>query len=117
MNNKTMESPLKYDVIPCADNVEHGTFFSSTGGYVKLKERFKIGPEIDIKMQIKPRHTSGLLIACHGRRDYLVLELVNGSITLTVDNGRGPITTSFQPTKPFYFCDGNWHNIQGILLT
>lgn len=113
MNNKSMDTPVKFDVIPCTDNAEYGTYFAAEGGFVRLKERFKVGPEIDIKMQIKPRNISGLLLAVHGKKDYLVLELIVGSIKLTVDNGRGPISTTFQPNKQHYFCDGEWHSIQG----
>lgn len=116
MNNRSMEMPEKFDVIPCTENAEYGTYFAAEGGYVRLKDKFKVGPEIDIKMHIKPRNISGLLLAAHGKRDYLVLELVGGSIKLTVDNGRGPISTSFQPSKKHYFCDGEWHNIQGNLM-
>lgn len=113
MNGYVMENPYNVDVMQCLEEVEPGAFFGIRGGYLKLKDRFKVGLEIDIKMEIKPRNVSGLLISVHGRRDYLILEMVNGVIKLTVENGKGAITTSFQPDKPHYFCDGQWHNIQG----
>lgn len=116
MNNKPMENPDEYDVIPCSENIEMGTYFGVNGGYIRLRDRFKVGKELDIKLDIKPRNTSGILIAVHGKRDYLVLEMVNGVMKLTVENGKGPITTSFQPGQPYYFCDGQWHNIQGKQL-
>ena len=65
-------------------------------------------------MDIKPRSTSGVLLAVHGKRDYLLLQMVDGVIKFTVDNGKGPITSSFKPPKDeFLFCDGNWHQIHG----
>jgi hypothetical protein len=39
--------------------------------------------------------------------------MVDGTITFTVDNGRGPITAVFKPPSNFQFCDGKWHEIHG----
>lgn len=114
MNSLTMENPDHIEGMPCSDDVEPGTYFGVQGGYMRLKEKFKVGFEIDIKMDIKPRNVSGLILAVQGKRDYLVLEMLNGVIRLTVENGKGAMTTAFQPDKPHYFCDGQWHNIQGI---
>lgn len=114
MNNKTMENPTKNGVIPCTENAEPGTFFSVTPGYVRMFDRFRVGSEINIQMQIKPRNTSGLLAAVYGKRDYLLLEMVDGAITFTVDNGRGPFSTTFMPRTKHYFCNGQWHSIQAV---
>lgn len=113
MNDKPMENPDKINVLPCSEFVEKGVFFNKGGGYIRLREKFKVGLELDLKLDIKPRNISGVLVAVHGKRDFLVLEMVDGSISLTVNNGRGPISTSFTPGKKHYFCDGNWHHIQG----
>lgn len=78
-----------------------------------LDDRFKVGRNIDIRMEIKPRNTSGLLMAVHAKRDYLVLQINEGSINLTVENGNGPISTIFSPSTTDYFCDGQWHSIIG----
>ncbi|XP_018320894.1 laminin subunit alpha [Agrilus planipennis] len=114
MNSKPMEKVKTFGAIPCSENVEPGTFFHQDEGYMKLKERFKVGVTINIKMDIKPRTTSGVLIAVHGKRDYLVLEMVNGTIKVTVENGKGPISNSFRADNPHYLCDGQWHTIQVI---
>lgn len=116
MNDKPMEKPIPYDIMPCSDNVEEGVFFSRGGGYIRLRERFKVGTELDLKLEIKPRNVSGILVGVHGRKDWLVLEMIDGRITLNVNNGKGPIETSFTPAKKHYFCDGNWHHIQGSIF-
>ena len=67
-------------------------------------------------MQIKPRNISGLLLAIQGRRDYLILQMIDGTMTFTVDNGRGPITAVFKPSNQFQFCDGQWHEIHGMYI-
>lgn len=117
MNGKPMENPRMENIIACSENVESGVFFNAySNGYVKLQERFKVGMEIDIQMDIKPRNVTGLLMSVHGRRDFLVLQMIDGEIRFTVDNGRGPIEAAFKPPTTHYFCDGNWHSIQGKVL-
>ncbi|CAG9836790.1 unnamed protein product [Diabrotica balteata] len=117
MNNKPLDTAVEYGVIPCSDNVEVGTFFG--GGletYVKLKDKYKVGFMFNIKMDIKPRVDTGVLVTAHGKKDYLVLELVNGTVRLHVENGKGPISATFIPpnNNHFHLCDGNWHNIQAV---
>lgn len=78
-----------------------------------LDDKFRVGWEIDIKLDIKPRNISGLLVSVHAKKDYLVLQMINGQIKFSVDNGKGEISTAYNPPIPHYFCDGEWHNIQG----
>lgn len=114
MNSKPLEHSSEYGVIPCSDNVEVGTFFGGESTtYIKLRDRFKVGHMFNIRMDIKPRVDSGILIAAHGRKDYFVLELHKGELKLTVENGRGPVTTVFRPKNKYHLCDGQWHNVQG----
>lgn len=110
-----MLNPRNEGVMPCTSNIESGTFFGSKNGYMKLMDRFKVGTEIDIQMDIKPRNISGLLMSVFGKRDFLVLQMVDGIIKFTVDNGKGPIEASFHPPTTHYFCDGHWHSIQGMI--
>lgn len=76
-------------------------------------DKFTVGRTIDIQMDIKPRTTSGHLLSIHGKRDFILLEMVNGTIKFLVRTGKGSIETSFDPTTPHSLCDGNWHNIRG----
>ncbi|KAK9871509.1 hypothetical protein WA026_012880 [Henosepilachna vigintioctopunctata] len=115
MNGRPMVNPKKHGVVSCSDNVESGTFFYGTkSSFVKLKDKFHVGQTFNIKLDIKPRLDTGILISVHGRKDYFILEMVNGSMKLTAENGLGPITAIFEPKTPYYFCDGNWHNIQAV---
>lgn len=108
-----MEYPKENGTMPCSENVELGVFFGKNGGFVKLEDKYNVGLEIVINMDIKPRKTSGLLISAHGKNHYLILELSNGELRFTMFNGKEPIKTSYVPKSPYYFCDGNWHHIQG----
>ncbi|XP_074042767.1 laminin subunit alpha [Leptinotarsa decemlineata] len=117
MNNKPLEQSAEYGVIPCSDNVEVGTFFAGDAqSYMKLKDKFRVGEVFSIKMDIKPRANSGVLVSAHGKKDYYVLELVNGTLKLHVENGRGVVSASFHPpnSNVFHLCDGEWHNIQAV---
>ncbi|CAG9860176.1 unnamed protein product [Phyllotreta striolata] len=117
MNSRPLEPSEEYGVIPCSDNLELGTYFGGgSHSYVRLKEKYKVGVLFSIKMDVKPRSDSGLLVAAHGKRDYYILELVNGTVRLHVENGKGPFSAIFIPphNNPFHLCDGNWHNIQAV---
>lgn len=76
-------------------------------------DNFGIGRTVDIQMEIKPRSTSGLLLYIGGKRDYLILEMINGTVTFLVKTHKGLIKTSFEPTYSNSLCDGKWHNIRG----
>ena len=101
-------------VVPCSDKVEPGYFFGPDGGFILASRRYRVGLDFGITMQIKPRNISGLVLAIQGRKDYLILQMVDGTMTFQVDNGRGPITAIFKPEDPFQFCDGNWHEVHAV---
>lgn len=44
----------------------------------------------------------------------LALQLVNGSIVLTVDSGDGPISSVYKPDNSQNFCDGEWHTVTAL---
>lgn len=115
MNNKPMEKEEAFGVIPCSDNVEVGAYFAGGNDtFIKLREKYKVGNMMIIKMDIKPRVDTGVLVTAHGKRDYYILELLEGQLRLTVENGKGPVTAVFHSTSNrYHLCDGQWHNIQG----
>ncbi|XP_066588247.1 laminin subunit alpha [Prorops nasuta] len=110
------EASAKIGVIPCSKRVELGLFFYPGNGsnLFKAIDKFNVGREIDIQMDIKPRSTSGHLLSVHGRRDHLVLEMVNGTIKFLVKTLKGAINSTFVPAMPNSLCDGNWHNIRAV---
>uniref|UniRef100_A0A1B0DIX0 Laminin G domain-containing protein n=1 Tax=Phlebotomus papatasi TaxID=29031 RepID=A0A1B0DIX0_PHLPP len=96
-------------VVPCSEQVEQGNFFG--GGYVKLRERFRVGSDMTISMDIKPRTQDGLLLSVHGRRAFMIVQLVKGNISFVVDNGDGPFEAVFNPEPNENFCDGEWRTV------
>jgi laminin, alpha 3/5 len=101
-------------VLPCSDQIEKGVFFGKSGGYLKLSEKFKVGTDLTISMDIKPRNLTGVLTSVHGKKSFFIVEMIKGSIFLSVDSGDGPRTVSFQPDPDKSLCDGNWHTVTVI---
>jgi len=143
IKNKPAPAPTYVNSVqPCATAVENGFYFYPNAGYLKLcmstklcialfirncmkclivtsfyftADKFKVGRNIKLSLSIKPRKPSGILVSVHGEKDFMVLQMINGTIKFTVDNGKGPLYSSF--SKDTYdLCDGNWHSIQGTLL-
>lgn len=78
----------------------------------QLRDRFKVGVEATISFDIKPRTLNGLLLSVHGKNAMFALQMINGTINFTVDNGGGPFTTVFHPDEKQNFCDGEWHTVR-----
>nr|XP_031828013.1 laminin subunit alpha isoform X2 [Nomia melanderi] len=117
VNEQSVGEPInKVGVIPCSEQIEPGLFFFPGNGsnLFRAVDRFTVGRSVDIEMNIKPRSNSGHLLSVHGKRDYLVLEMINGTVKFLVKTARGSIETSFEPMKSNSLCDGNWHNIRAI---
>jgi len=103
----------QFDTTSCSGNQERGSFFYSDGGYVKLLDNFKVGLDLDITLQVKPRSLSGILLSVVSPRgDYLMLQMVDGEIIFSVENGEGEIVTRFTPSAENEICNGQWHSIQ-----
>lgn len=110
-----LEKPTKeVSVVPCSDQTEKGVFIGKSGGYIKLQDKFNVGGDLKISMDIKPRNRSALLLSVHGKKTYFILEMVDGRIQLSVESGRGPITAVFKPDKDENFCDGQWRTVTAI---
>ncbi|XP_015117099.1 laminin subunit alpha [Diachasma alloeum] len=117
MNGQSLGDPEeRVGVIRCSKRVEPGLFFYPGNGsnLFRALDKFTVGRTIDIQMDIKPRTTSGHLLSIHGKRDFILLEMVNGTIKFLVKTGKGSIETSFDPTTPHSLCDGHWHNIRAV---
>jgi laminin, alpha 3/5 len=104
-----------YGVLPCSEEIEDGVFFDNGGGHVKLSEKFKVGTDFTVSMDIKPRTTTAILLSVHGKSAFLILQMLNGTINFTVENGDGsPMTAVFEPDENVNFCDGKWHTVKAI---
>lgn len=98
-----------HNVQPCSEQIEPGVFFEN--GFVKLRDKFRVGTETKISFDIKPRSQNGFLMSVHGKKAFFIIELVNGTIHFSVDNGDGAIVAKFEPEEGENYCDGEWRTI------
>uniref|UniRef100_A0A2H8TTK7 Laminin subunit alpha n=2 Tax=Melanaphis sacchari TaxID=742174 RepID=A0A2H8TTK7_9HEMI len=114
VNSKDVGSPSrKHGVTKCSEKVEEGAFFHGNGGYIRLLEKFVVGKEFEISMNIKPRSVNGILMSAQSsKKNLLMLKMINGTISFSVNTGKGQISASFTPASPYYLCDGMWHTIK-----
>ena len=91
-----------------------GFFFGSKGGRIRANSRLRVGLDFTITMMINPKNLTGILAAVKGKNDFLILEMLFGSIKFSVDVGRGPITAVFKPKSQSFFCKDEWHEIHAM---
>ncbi|CAL1548003.1 unnamed protein product [Lymnaea stagnalis] len=115
-DNMPFKKPLmEIDVRNCSNSDESGSFFGANGGYVQLYDKFRVSQKMEIEMEIRPRTQEGILLSVHeNKSDFLVLQLTEGEIVLSTDNGAGPITVRYAPQTSRALCDGNWHIIRAV---
>ncbi|XP_018008782.1 laminin subunit alpha [Hyalella azteca] len=118
MNNQRVDDiDTMNSVSRCSDEVEPGVFFGvGKRSHIILRSRYTVGHQFQLSMDIKPRVNSAVLMSIHGRRDFILLQLHNGSLEFSVDNGAGIIKAAIAPVDPYSFCDGNWHKVGVVKL-
>jgi len=103
----------------CSSATELGVFFKSSGGYLSLYDNFSVPLDLDISLMIKPRRLSGVLFSVYHNQgqglpggDYLVLQMINGDLFFSMDNGDGDVSAIYVPPAKNGLCDGEWHLIK-----
>jgi laminin alpha 3/5 len=100
----------KIGVVPCSQLTEDGIFFAKDGGYAMLPE-FTANKQFHFELEVKPRVKNAVLLSV-GVIEYVTMQLVNGTVKLTVDDGAGPESIHYVPPQGTMLCDGNWHRIK-----
>nr|XP_018896317.1 PREDICTED: laminin subunit alpha-like [Bemisia tabaci] len=114
---KNAKNPSQsFGVIPCSDRVERDTYFSVEGRYVIRANKFRVLNEFDVRLDFKSRSPSGFMLGVfsQNKEDFLSLQMKNGKIKFSVENVNGIISTSFEPPKPHFFCNSEWHSLQAV---
>jgi laminin alpha 3/5 len=101
--------PPSEGVLPCSDNIERGVFFGKSGGHIKVRDKFRVGSDLTISMDIKPRNLTGVLTSVHGKKSFFIVEMIKGNIHFSVDSGDGARSAIFTPDADQSLCDGKWH--------
>lgn len=95
-------------------------FFKNAGqGYLQLEEEFVVGHQTKLNLEIKPRSKNGVILYAKSSnsslKDFLLLELVNGSLKATVNNGESEMVAEIDLPND-ESCDGTWHQVQLIKM-
>lgn len=115
IGGKDLGIPAQFPgVIPCSKHVEAGVFIGPGDGFVKLRDRFRVGNHTNIELEIRPRTTNALLMSVHGKKAFLILELIDGTVQLSANDGEQVYKTIWEPNDEENLCDGNWHSIKVI---
>merc|ERR1712228_122520 len=114
LDNK--DPPVEIGTSLCSGDTEDGTFFGSNGGYIKLLPSYRVGLDLIIKFAMKPRTMDGVILAIQSARnpDFLMLQMQDGNLIFSANNGAGEILTKYEPEAKNYLCDGNWHEIMAV---
>ncbi|XP_055329207.1 laminin subunit alpha-like [Paramacrobiotus metropolitanus] len=116
MNGVPLSAPsATVAVTPCSERTEPGAFFPASGGYIALRDKFVVNKDLDIAIEIKPRSNNGVILAVgtvKKRRDYLAIQLIDGTVDFSFDNGAGPTHVNVTLPSRFFICDGEWHTIK-----
>ncbi|XP_007432614.1 laminin subunit alpha-4 [Python bivittatus] len=115
LNGKPVTSPSQtFSVTPCFEGPsEEGTYFSSEGGYIILDESFSLGLKFDVVFEVRPRHSSGILMHAHNvNGEFLNIHMKHGQVIVKLNNGIKDFSTSVTPKQSL--CDGRWHRIAVI---
>ncbi len=114
MISSTLNTSAKYQT-DCCVGVETGVCSVCVCGGGGGGGGGQCGIDFELKMLVKLRSSSGVLLAVQGRQDYLILQILHdGNLTFTAENGNGPITATFQKSDlTQWLSNDNWHDIHG----
>lgn len=72
---------------------------------------FKVGISFSFELEIKSRTKNAILLSV-GKLEFLTLQLLNGTVKFSVNNGAGIETVIYEPPINNLICDGHWHQIK-----
>nr|XP_020464725.1 laminin subunit alpha-5 [Monopterus albus] len=112
LNESPAGSPAySQGTVPCFQTpLQPGAYFSGQGGHMAIDESLVLGRDFEIQLEVRPILDSGLLLHAGTSPDrHLDLVLRQGEVTVSVNNGKGELSTSFTPEESL--CNGHWHTI------
>ncbi|XP_061425546.1 LOW QUALITY PROTEIN: laminin subunit alpha-2 [Lethenteron reissneri] len=116
MNGKQldMDKPTSsYRVEVCYVNPQEGSYFDGTG-YAQLAESaYKVGTDFEVVLEFRSVQSNGVLLGISHNKmsDAVGLELVDGKLLFSADNGPGRFTAVYDPGTGGSLCDGRWHAV------
>lgn len=112
LNDKQLEkNGREISTVPCSQLTEQGIFFGKDGGYAIISPQFVVGQSFSFELEVKPRTKNAVLLSV-GVLEFLTLQILNGTIKFSVDNGAGVESVIYEPLANHLICDGHWHHIK-----
>ncbi|XP_033010826.1 laminin subunit alpha-1 [Lacerta agilis] len=116
INSKQLdkESPVSnFAVNKCYVAAQEGTFFDGSGFAALVKEGYKVRSDVNVTFEFRTTALNGVLLGISSAKvDAVGLEIVNGKVLFSVNNGAGRITATYEPKGTTGLCDGLWHKLQ-----
>ncbi|KAJ6662205.1 hypothetical protein lerEdw1_012672 [Lerista edwardsae] len=104
-----------FAVSKCYATTQKGTFFDGSGFAALVKEGYKVRSDVNITLEFRTTVANGILLGISSAKvDAIGLEIVNGKVLFSVNNGAGRITATYEPKGTASLCDGQWHKLQAI---
>lgn len=72
--------------------------------------QLQVGMSFSFEMEVKPRTKNAVLLSV-GVLEFLTLQIINGTIKFSVDNGAGVESVIYEPPSATSICDGHWHRL------
>ncbi|XP_071964611.1 laminin subunit alpha-2-like [Antedon mediterranea] len=104
-----------YGVTNCYKPTEQPASIHFLGsGFVAHDNAFNVGERFEIKMKFKTNRNTGTLLFANSdvASDLLSLELKNGTMVFTVNNGQNSMYVTFTPKS--ILCDYKWHEVHAL---
>ncbi|XP_058122412.1 laminin subunit alpha-1 [Anopheles ziemanni] len=120
VNNNTQDlaRPGRHlNVGQCFPRIERGSYFPGDA-YAIYKRNFNVGKFVEIELEVRTSEMNGILMSVADQINgfpAFSLEISNGNIILSVDNGDGnPTRVSTALPSKYTLCDNRWHNISAL---
>ncbi|KAF5307738.1 hypothetical protein FQR65_LT06609 [Abscondita terminalis] len=106
------KNTVHYNIGQCFPHIERGSYFGGDA-YAIYSKFFRIDKVLELSLQFRTADQSGILLSVSNPRNSpaLSVELQNGAIVMTTDNGYGTITNVTNNLSKFALCDNHWHNV------
>ncbi|KAF5275650.1 hypothetical protein FQA39_LY06762 [Lamprigera yunnana] len=109
------KNTLHFNIGQCFPHIEKGSYFGGDA-YVTFNKFFRISKILEVSLEFRTADQNGILLSVSNPRNSpaLSIELQNGAIVMTTDNGYGTITNVTNNLSDFALCDNHWHNITAV---
>ncbi|XP_073539088.1 laminin subunit alpha-5 [Phyllobates terribilis] len=111
MDGKSLDNPEKAaGVTPCFEGLTEPGLFFLDGGFLTFKNLIDVGLDLELKLEVRPMHPSGLIFHVLTEEGYAVtLSLADRKVAVVLTDVRGKHSTAVHLQQPL--CDGQWHTI------